>query len=423
MLPVTARSKYLLVLAAVAIAVLVVGWRLRPLKTADHPSSQAEVSRLQRLTHRTSLDNMANYFAEVADRVKGSLVWVERLETSGIVWDASGAVLAASPPMMASVQGQIRGATETEHHLLTDLYSETPEFRLMKAPAELALVPVQINPVGALRAGSWLAVVRRGSRDTHEMEATLFSGSRVVRCGEVELREMLVGLAASNRPLGAGVFDLEGRLYGVVLHCDGVRRAITAESLGRAIDRARAIDSQIQFRYGFRPAEMSEIQRSYFGTETGLLVQEVWRDTLAWNLGIRPGDICVSLDNDPIARLDDLAVMTVPMYRPQYTLTVRRGRAERQIVFPPGTGLQADTELAKTDSVLFSSSAPSVVIRAVQTDSPAGRAGLQVGDLLVSTGPQFGSGRPNPDLLNSERRTPLFLVVERDHALHGLFLP
>lgn len=209
MIPANPRSRYLLILAVVAVSVLVVGWRLRPSTSADALSSQADISRLQRLTQRTNLENMATYFSEVAERVKASLVWLEGLETAGIVWEQPGAILSAVPPIRAAAPAHLRDATDIDYTLLTDLYSETPEFRLLRAPPELPTVSLQITPAGALRQGSWLALIRRNGTDTYEMEATLFSGTRIVSCGEVSLREMLVGLAADNRPLGAGAFDLE----------------------------------------------------------------------------------------------------------------------------------------------------------------------------------------------------------------------
>jgi len=45
------------------------------------------------------------------------------------------------------------------------------------------------------------------------------------------------------------------------------------------------------------------------------------------------------------------------------------------------------------------------------------------GDRIISTGPHFSPGRATPDFLSSAWNEALFLVVERGHALHGLFLP
>ncbi|MCW5966765.1 MAG: hypothetical protein KIT83_22185, partial [Bryobacterales bacterium] len=175
--------------------------------------------------------------------------------------------------------------------------------------------------------------------------------------------------------------------------------------------------------------EMSEAQFNYFSQPAGLakpvglLVREVWRDTLAWDRGIRPGDLCLGLDNEPLTRLDELAVMTVPMYRPEYTLTFRRGRGDRKVVFPPGAGLTAEPEFQRPSLVTFVSPLPAIAIHLVQANSAAARAGLLPGDRLVSAGPQFAAVRPVPELFAEERNEPLFLVVERGHALHGLFLP
>ncbi len=427
MLPQDPKARYLILLTAVAVAILVVGWRLRPVKPVDTAPSQADISRLQRLTQRSNLDNMAAFFAEVAERANSSLVWVEGLEIPGIVWEQSSAIVAALPPVRAAGRAHLRGATDIDYPLLTDLYSETPEFRMLKAPPELALVPLTITPAGALRPGSWVALIRRNGPETYEMESTLFSGTRGITCGEIPVREMIVGLAPDNRPLGAGAFDLEGRFYGVVLECDGVRRVITAESLGRSIDRAREIDSQLLFRYGFRPVEMSQSQIDYFQKQAGakpgkpLLVQEVWRDTLAWDRGIRPGDLCFALDNEPLKGLDDLAVMTVPMYRPEYTLSFRRGLSERKVAFPPGAGMTAGEEFARPAPVTFANPLPAITIRFVEAGSLAARAGLLPGDRVVSIGPQFTVGRPPATLFSGDRNEPLFLVVERGYALHGLF--
>ncbi len=429
MLPENPRTRYLLLLTAVAVAVLVVGWRIRPVRPVDSIASQADISRLQRLTQRNNLENMATFFAEVAERVKASLVWVEGLETPGVVWERSDAILTALPPARAASYAKLRGVTDLDYSLLTDLYSETPEFRMLKAPPELALVPLAITPAGALRNGSWLALVRRNSTETYELEATLFSGTRNVLCGGETVREMLVGLASENRPLGAAAFDLEGRFFGVVLDCDGMRRVITAESLGRPIDRARSIDSQLLFRYGFRPVEVPAPQASYFGVNgkpgqqpAGLLVKEVWRDTLAWDRGIRPGDLCVALDDEPIRQLNDLAVMTVPMYRPEYTLSFRRGSLDRKVPFPPGAGLSTGDEFVRPAPVTIAAPLPALAIRYVEANSWAARAGLLPGDRVVSVGPQFAIGRPPANLFAQQRNDPQFLVVERGHALHGIFV-
>jgi S1-C subfamily serine protease len=197
---------------------------------------------------------------------------------------------------------------------------------------------------------------------------------------------------------------------------------IAADSLGRAVDRARAVDSQIQFRYGFLPVELTDRSREYFGATGGLLVKEVWWDTLAWNLGVRPGDIVTALDVDPANRLEDLAMMTVPMYRPEYELTIRRGRVSRKVTFPPGAGLADEPEAGRRVAIAFQDTPTGAGIRHIQPGSAAAIAGLRAGDRVVSMGPQFGVGRIDPTQINAPRDKPLFLVVEREERLLGLFL-
>lgn len=415
------KSKYLLILAFIAGLILIVGWQIRPNKGGE-TQSQADITRLQRLTQRSNLDNMATYFLEVADRSKASLVWIDRLESTGIVWDNSSSILASASPNMARVTGQLRSTSEVELPMPTDLYSASPGFRVMKAPAEVALIPVQTAPAGALSQGSWLAAIHLTGRDSFEIEPSLYSGTRPVKCGSLDLRELLIGTAAASRTLGSGVFDLEGRLFGVILDCDGEPRVITAESLGKAVDRARAVDSQIQFRYGFLPSGMTEVEQEYFGTAKGMLIREVWRDSSAWTLGLRPGDVIVALDKEPIEDLEDLNVMTLPMYRPAYTLTTRRGRTERSVTFPPGIGLQIGEPKSDEAPVVLASLNQGEVVQSITPGSAAARAGMLLGDRVVSVGPGFSPSKTeiDPSLLGGE--TPTFVVVERLHALRGLFL-
>jgi C-terminal processing protease CtpA/Prc len=151
-------------------------------------------------------------------------------------------------------------------------------------------------------------------------------------------------------------------------------------------------------------------------------VQEVWRDTLAWDFGVRPGDIISALDNDATRKLEDLAMMTVPMYRPEYTLTIRRGRATRKVTFPPGAGLTDEPPPSERTALLFEQPSAGVEIRRVNSGTPADRAGLRSGDRVVSVGPQFGTARLDPAQLNAPRESRLFLVAERGDKLLGVFL-
>jgi S1-C subfamily serine protease len=418
----TPRNRYIAILSAIAVLILVVGWQLRPRRNSEAPLSQADLTRLARLSQKNNLDGMAAYFSEVARQVNTALVWVEGFQSGGLVWDASGSVLLAVKSPNPYQRGWLRGGDESELPLQPELFSEPLSFLLLKSPPELALTTLRTAPGATLRQGHWLVRVWKTSAQSFEFEAGLFSALRPVHCGGVEFQELQGSLSAEPRTIGSGAFDLDGRLVGVTLRCDGVPRTILVESLNRAIDRGRAVDSQILFRYGFLPAELDDRTKAYFGVTEGLWVKEVWRDTLAWDFGLRPGDIITALDTDTMRKLEDLAMMTVPMYRPEYTLTIRRGRATRKVTFPPGAGLTDEPPPSQRTALLFEQPTAGVEIRRVNSGTPADRAGLRPGDRLVSVGPQFGTTRLDPAQLNAPREAPLFVVAERGDKLLGVFL-
>ncbi|MDZ7638608.1 MAG: PDZ domain-containing protein [Bryobacterales bacterium] len=418
----TPRNRYIAILASVAVLILVVGWQIRPRKNSDSPMSQADLTRLARLSQRSNLDGMASFFADVARQVSGGLVWVEGLDTGGLVWDATGTILVSTDTPNSYQRAWLRGSDESELPLQTELYSGPLSFRMLKSPPELALDHLRQATVRTMRTGSWMVRVWKTSAQTHEFETGLLSAVRPITCDGIEAQELLSSFTDEKRTLGSGVFDLEGRLVGVTLSCAGTPRVLLSESLTRAIERARAVDSQIQFRYGFLAAELTPKSKEYFSSGNGLLVEEVWRDTLAWELGLRPGDVITAQDAEPVNRIEDLAMMTVPMYRPEYPLTVRRGRSSRKISFPPGAGLADEPSPLSRTPLAFEGPPTGVQVRSVSPDSPVARAGLQPGDRIVSMGPQFGAGRLDPAAVTASREGPLFLVVERADKLIGLFL-
>ncbi len=75
-------------LLAAAALILVVGSILKPEPTATTEAvpAQSEVRRLYRLSLRTSVDRMTEYFALVAGDIDPFVVRLAQLVVSGIVW-------------------------------------------------------------------------------------------------------------------------------------------------------------------------------------------------------------------------------------------------------------------------------------------------------------------------------------------------
>src|SRR5690606_32626556 len=118
------------------VLILAVGWQIRPRKNADSPASQADLTRLARLSQRSNIEGMASFFADLARQVSGGLVWVEGLEMGGLVWDQSGSILVSRQVPNPYQHGWLRGADERVIALQTELYSAPLSFRMLKPPPE-----------------------------------------------------------------------------------------------------------------------------------------------------------------------------------------------------------------------------------------------------------------------------------------------
>src|SRR5689334_16806702 len=103
-----ARNRYIATLAAIALAILVIGFLLRPTPPpsptrrapAEVTVSHAELDNLRDLVQRNSLRNVAADFSALADRVFSQLVTVRPWNTGAVVLPG-GSILA--PKLMVGL--------------------------------------------------------------------------------------------------------------------------------------------------------------------------------------------------------------------------------------------------------------------------------------------------------------------------------
>ena len=75
---------------------------------------------------------------------------------------------------------------------------------------------------------------------------------------------------------GGGVFDLDGRLLGVIIPCSGRFVAVDSESIEMLLRQGRTVESRLLGRYRLRLGPLTDEEVEYYGSGEGAVVREVW---------------------------------------------------------------------------------------------------------------------------------------------------
>ena len=467
-----ADRRYIVVLAGVAGAILVLGALLRPAPLADEPlvapPSQAELSRLARLTQRRSLEATQEFFTAVASDADRSVVRLRMLGRSGVVW-APGLVVTARLehrfPSTTTVSGNA-GELGVPHagggpHLPLALLDipETDEF-----------IPVRRRAADTLDPGAWTVFV--SARQGAGFSPATYVETAEVPCQGRSVRDVVTSVALGPELAGAGLFDLDNSLLAVVLPCDGRFVAVTADDVDALAQEAGSVRARIAQRYGMALDAVSPEEQAHLGVAFGLLVRDIWGGDLADTAGLRPGDVVVAINAELIQDVEQLAPLAdgiAPVRRraadgeedaeddaeengeddaeengeddpgaagsesgeddavpPAYDVAVVRAGEVVVVSLPvvdPLT-LAAAGEAAAAEALVWDDPARGYRLDAVRPDTPAARAGLQAGDRLLRID---GDAPATLDdvraALAPDRAAPVLLELERESRRTAVLLP
>ena len=323
----TADRKYVALLALAAGLILVFGTWARPeTRRDDAPpfSSPAELMRLQRMTQRRNVQEMAAFFSEVAANASRHLAWVVDTHSTAVIWDVDGTLVTAAGreefPAVTLVQTAEQFEAEARRAVASPLFPIVS----LRVGAGNAFQPVQSVGPEVLLAGDWLVAVARQGDGSYTFAPGIYGGSSLLVCGEFSFREMTYNASLSETMLGGGLFDLDGHLLGVVILCEDRLAVMASADIPAALEEAAEFGSQLTARYGFRvgpPAIREESERPDQGVE----VTEVWVGKAADRAGIRPGDRLTALDGAEVEAVGDLLPLVLPVARETVELQGRRG--------------------------------------------------------------------------------------------------
>ena len=448
---------YIFVLAGVAGAILVLGALLRPAPIADEPlvgpPSQAELSRLTRLTQRRSLEAMQEFFTAVATDADRSVVRLRMLGRSGVVW-APGVVVTARLehrfPSTTTVSG-------TAGELGVPHAGGGPylPLALLDIPETDEFIPVRRRDANALASGAWTVFVS-------DRQGTGFSPATYIETAEVScqgrpVRDVVTSVALGPELAGAGLFDLDNNLLAVVLPCGDRFVAVTAGDVDALAREAGTVRARIAQRYGMTLDAVEPAEQTHLGVAFGVIVRDVWAGDLADAVGLRPGDVVVAINAElihDVEQLGPLADGIAPVRHrvgdaadaadaaddagdadtgsgddalpPAYDVGVIRG-GEVMVVSLPVVGpltLAAAGEAAAAEALIWDDPARGYRLDAVRPGTPAARAGLQAGDRLLRID---GDAPATLDdvraALAPDREAPVLLELERGSRRTAVLLP
>jgi hypothetical protein len=412
--------KYIASLALTAAVVLVVGFLLRPRKPQAEPvppMSPTETQRLVRLAQRRTLDTMTEHFAEIARDLTGRVLQVGVGTGSGVLWTGDLVVTAASgaPAPDSTV------VMSPDGHLLTATLSVAgPQLplALYELPGETSPAGGRIEEAAPPGPAEWLLAVWQREGNLAFCPGN-YVDTRQTACDEVAVEEVRTSLSLETEMAGGGLFDLDGALVAVVLPCGEELAALSPPSVSRLIGMGRSLEGQLVSRYGLRVAPLTEVAQTWVGVRQGVLVSEVWTGQPADGGGLRPGDVIVSLGENPVTSLEGLRPLLLPPGLSPGRLTVqRKGRRPVEIDLTPRPVSKTNDD---EHGVHLEPVADDFTVGSVLAGSQAAEAGLRPGDRILRV-----DERTPRDRLELQRALArpgsVFIEIERGRRRLGALL-
>ena len=414
-MPREARSpKYIATLALVSASILISGSLLKPDKQpSDQPLlSETELTRLQVLAQRQSLDNMADFFVQLAGDVQRSVVRLPRAELSGVIWAPDLVVTAAGRGFddyetFWTPNGQAVSAETT-------VAAPSLPIAAVQTPGEVALPMASRRPVEFLRPGNWILALWRRETQEHAFAPANYLGTQEIRCWDASFQEVVSTLALNDLMAGGGLFDLDGNLLGLIVLCNGRPAVLSNASVQTAVDDGTSFEGRMATRYGMRVANLVEAEQAYYKRKDGVVIKETWKGYRADQVGLLPGDIIVSLEDKAVGSSDDLEVMVLPLAQEIFELRVVRGGRTLPMRLRARPSSSRDRVEDLHAGLKLSSPTEGFPIDSVAPGSVAARAGIQSGDRLLKVDHEDpASANAVRQTLAKSRQSPLHLVLER----------
>ncbi|HTK47233.1 MAG TPA: PDZ domain-containing protein [Gemmatimonadaceae bacterium] len=394
--------RYIASLAGFAVVVLVVGvlvrrWLHDSETAAPAPPSQAAAFQL--LSQEGQLQRTAAYVAQRVGAVARFVEYVPAVHASGVRWAADTVFTTDSVHIVRALVG-------------------TAAARAIDGDSSAHAVSVARDSVRR----DWLLVVGRSPTGS-VLSATVLSGGRApVDCAGRTVESFVLGMPLDERLAGAGLFNVTGEALGMAVWCGARVLAIPAHEVARlARESGPAAPIASPFGLGVRDDSLAH---AYLGGDSAVLVDHVRRGSAADRAGLRVGDALLAIAGAPAGSARARATLG-PSLAESLVVTRRRGAAVARVTLSRSPLGASERETGFGIGVTQAAAPSGIEVTDVRRDSPAARAGLRAGDLLVRVGETPVTSPADADRLLAEAsasRRPTLVVFERDDGEHGVLL-
>lgn len=206
----TLSRKYLGVLSIAAVAIIAVGLVTRDAlmgPNAPQSAPPSEASALQRFSEENQLRGISTYISGRVTAVGPMVVRVPTRDASGLRWGARDTIITTSP--------------ERPVFIVEPVVPDTVRTRFAVAEDSLRR--------------DWLLVVARDPGERLISWYGIHGGRSFGRCGARVVEKLMLGLPLTREFSGAGIFDLDGRVRGMIVDCGSELAAIPEPELRRLL--------------------------------------------------------------------------------------------------------------------------------------------------------------------------------------------
>ena len=416
------ETRLLLVTIAVSIGVLLLLSRFRFPAQAAEPPATPSAAPLERLAARAAYDELSSTMADLERRLTGPVVVLAVSPQRGrfavaprVTPDRAIALLREDE----TLPGESASTSRIIHR------DRAGEWAVVGVPHDAdAVVTARVGPP---RPGPRYVVAVEGTANALTLRPVYVGRTSLLQDERTSTPLLSLSGLQDEVPRGAAIFSLEGTFIGLVAGGGGSTiTVIPGDFLKGVSERATPTAERRRGDLGVRVEVLTNALGRATGATVGVIVNEVIVPGPAADV-LLPGDVIQSIGGAPITTVGDFRRAEEALVPNQAVgVSILRRRAAEQVTVRAADVL-AMTAPAPVDVpgfVLRTVGEHGIEVVAVDAGTPAARAGLLRGDLIVAI-----DGRPagaSDVLLRGFSRAPVgsawVLTVHRGPQRHSLAL-
>lgn len=383
------ETRLLLATIVVSVGVLLLLARFRFPEASEPQPADPAPAPLERLAARAPYEELASTIAELERRIAPSVA-ILRVQPARV----SGGYVVA--PRVATDRA-VALVTATETIAATEAVPATLVARDIARELIVVGVPPAKDAVvtprsGTPRAAPRYVVVVEGTAQGPTLRPVYVGRTSALQ--EPRTGTPLIGLTALEQPIprGAAVFSLEGTFLGLASDSGSATSLIAGDFLQGMALAAQPSDQPIG-DLGIEVQPLTPPLARASGAEAGVMVTYVQAPGPAEG-SLRPGDVIQSVDDTAITTVQGFSqVEHTRTPGAEVKISILRDRAPQVVGLRAGDVARGALPSAN-DHGIVGRVAPGagVDVVAVRSGSPAARAGIQRGDLIVFIGSRQAPG-------------------------------